>query len=161
MSERKGLTAEELAQLKEYIQERRRLKAAEPKGVRKWRNPQDYYDLQEYLALPKEQREALQSGQMSMKDLGFASYDDMASKFGDPTPLYSTEWEIWYNDCVQLTERYHDSIAKALSAHFSDSGNDGDTLKIVDEIIAAAVEATNTLRKKLQQKLNQKRIPTL
>mgnify|MGYP003318959447 CR=1 FL=1 len=81
---------------------------------------------------------------MSIKDLGFASYDDMASKFGDPTPLYSTEWEIWYNDCIQLTERYHDSIAKALSAHFSDGGSGGDTLKIVDEIIAAAVEATNT-----------------
>lgn len=144
MSERKGLTAEELAQLKEYIQESRRLKAAEPKGVRKYRNPQDYYEMQEYLALPKEQREALQSGQMSIKDLGFASYDDMASKFGDPTPLYSTEWEIWYNDCIQLTERYHDSIAKALSAHFSDGGSGGDTLKIVDEIIAAAVEATNT-----------------
>ena len=146
MSERKGLTPEELDQLKEYIQESRRLKAAEPKGVRKYRNPQDYYDLLEYRALPKEQREALESDQISIADLGFESYADFESRFkGVPaTPTYSVEWEEWNQQCYELTEKYHDSIAKALSAHFSDGGDGGDTLKIIDEIIAAAVEVTST-----------------
>lgn len=146
MSERKGFTPEELDQLKEYIQESRRLKAAEPKGVRKYRNPQDYYDLQEYLALPKEQREALESGQLSIADLGFESYADLETRFKDApaTPTYSVEWEEWNRQCYELTEKYHDSIAKALSAHLSDGGGGGDTLKVIDEIIAAAVEVTTT-----------------
>ena len=51
------------------------------------------------------------------------------------------EWERKWQD---LNNRYHDNIVAAIQYHISNDGDGGDVLKIINEIIAAAIEEAKT-----------------
>lgn len=51
------------------------------------------------------------------------------------------EWERKWQD---LNNRYHDNIVAAIRYHISNDGDGGDVLKIINEIVAAAIEEAKT-----------------
>ena len=51
------------------------------------------------------------------------------------------EWERKWQD---LNNRYHDNIVAAIQYHISNDGDGGDVLKIINEIVAAAIEEAKT-----------------
>ena len=51
------------------------------------------------------------------------------------------EWERKWQD---LNSRYHDNIVAAIRYHISNDGDGGDVLKIINEIVAAAIEEAKT-----------------
>ena len=51
------------------------------------------------------------------------------------------EWERKWQD---LNNRYHDNIVAAIRYHISNDGDGGDVLKIINEVVAAAIEEAKT-----------------
>ena len=51
------------------------------------------------------------------------------------------EWERKWQD---LNNSYHDNIVAAIQYHISNDGDGGDVLKIINEIVAAAIEEAKT-----------------
>lgn len=130
MTENKGFTPEELAQLKEYINESRKLKAQEPAQA----TEAEYNQAEAYF----------------FRGEGSAPARFVASEPKDPitgeTPFYDEVWERWNKKSAELNARYNKLLIKAIKASIG-TGGDGDITSVIDtvrQIIDAAVEEAKT-----------------
>lgn len=127
--DKKFITAEEKAEMKEFLEAMERLRTHEPERI-----PAEEWDkvwprIQETGEVPEEYRDRI--GKSQVKD----------NKTGEMQPgYYDKAWEDWNREMVQLAARYNDIIIKALQYAISNEEEQQSLIDMLQQLISENTE---------------------